>query len=246
MDAPRLEGEALASKGSSGCTSTFCQAWAELGSGAPDGICIDADTAVWYGDVPHQRCVRVREGGEVLQMVDLDRGAFACMLGGSDGMALLSWRHTGPAGEPHRRDAVGRASDEHASRYAGCRLASTPLGTALDFARTLDRCAGILVEAAWEVPGDQAGCDREASFRSPRARPHSSAVAGAAVSGYSRQRIQRCKNGGRSRQADRDRRSSPRNRHRTSLPPAGDRALIWPNTTSGPTGGVRGPIAGPA
>jgi sugar lactone lactonase YvrE len=56
--------------------------WADLGEGVPDGICIDADNAVWYGDVPNKRCVRVREGGEVLQTINLDRGCFACMLGG--------------------------------------------------------------------------------------------------------------------------------------------------------------------
>lgn len=56
--------------------------WAELGGGVPDGICLDADGAVWYADVPNGRCVRVREGGEVLQTIDLDRGCFACMLGG--------------------------------------------------------------------------------------------------------------------------------------------------------------------
>jgi sugar lactone lactonase YvrE len=55
--------------------------WAEV-DGHPDGICIDADLAVWYADVPNKRCVRVREGGEVLQMIDVDRGCFACMLGG--------------------------------------------------------------------------------------------------------------------------------------------------------------------
>src|SRR5215469_2041743 len=59
--------------------------WADLGSGVPDGICIDADGAVWYADVPNKRCVRVREGGAVLQAIDLDRGCFACMLGGPDG-----------------------------------------------------------------------------------------------------------------------------------------------------------------
>ena len=63
--------------------------WAELGEGAPDGICMDAQGAVWYADVPNQRCVRVREGGEVLQTVELDRGCFACMLGGEDGKTLF-------------------------------------------------------------------------------------------------------------------------------------------------------------
>jgi sugar lactone lactonase YvrE len=57
------------------------RAWAEL-EDHPDGICLDADGAVWYGDVGSRRCVRVREGGEVLQVIDLDRGCFACILGG--------------------------------------------------------------------------------------------------------------------------------------------------------------------
>jgi sugar lactone lactonase YvrE len=62
--------------------------WAELGAGVPDGICMDAEGAVWYADVPNERCVRVREGGAVLQTVELDRGCFACMLGGEDGTTL--------------------------------------------------------------------------------------------------------------------------------------------------------------
>ena len=56
--------------------------WADLGEGTPDGICVDAQDAVWYADVPGQRCVRVAAGGAVLQTVGLDRGGFACMLGG--------------------------------------------------------------------------------------------------------------------------------------------------------------------
>ena len=51
--------------------------WADLGDGVAVGICADADGAIWYGDVPNKRCVRVREGGEVLETVDLDRGCFA-------------------------------------------------------------------------------------------------------------------------------------------------------------------------
>jgi sugar lactone lactonase YvrE len=65
------------------------RAWADLDGGVPDGICIDVEDAVWYGDVPNKRCVRVRAGGEVLQTIDLDRGCFACMLGGVDNRTLF-------------------------------------------------------------------------------------------------------------------------------------------------------------
>jgi sugar lactone lactonase YvrE len=70
--------------------------WADLGEGTPDGICLDTQIAVWYADVPNQRCVRVAEGGTVLQTVELDRGCFACVLGGPDRTTLFivaaQWR----------------------------------------------------------------------------------------------------------------------------------------------------------
>jgi sugar lactone lactonase YvrE len=70
--------------------------WAALGDDAPDGSCLDAESAIWYADVGHQHCVRVREGGKVLQTVQVDRGCFACMLGGADKQTLFimaaEWR----------------------------------------------------------------------------------------------------------------------------------------------------------
>jgi sugar lactone lactonase YvrE len=61
--------------------------WADVDD-YPDGICLDADQAIWYGDVGSKRCVRVHEGGEVLQVIELDRGCFACILGGPDRRTL--------------------------------------------------------------------------------------------------------------------------------------------------------------
>jgi sugar lactone lactonase YvrE len=69
--------------------------WAD-GIGA-DGICLDADGAVWaQSGAMETACVRVREGGEILERIDLDRSPFACMLGGADGRSLFilaaEWR----------------------------------------------------------------------------------------------------------------------------------------------------------
>jgi sugar lactone lactonase YvrE len=62
--------------------------WAELPGAFPDGICLDVEGAIWYADVPGRRCVRVREGGEILQTVEADRGCFACVLGGASRTTL--------------------------------------------------------------------------------------------------------------------------------------------------------------
>lgn len=62
--------------------------WAELDH-APDGICADADGAIWVATVPGKRCLRLAEGGAVLETVHVDRGCFACMLGGDDGRTLF-------------------------------------------------------------------------------------------------------------------------------------------------------------
>lgn len=67
--------------------------WADLGAAAaPDGISVDGDT-IWYADVPNQACVQVREGGEVLARVELDRGVFDCVVTGTTVyVAAARWR----------------------------------------------------------------------------------------------------------------------------------------------------------
>ena len=65
--------------------------WAELGL-PPDGICLDADGAIWVA-VPTNpgALVRVAEGGEVLERIDVDdMGVYACMLGGDERKTLFS------------------------------------------------------------------------------------------------------------------------------------------------------------
>ena len=65
------------------------RAWAQTPGDHPDGVTLDADGALWYADVGNSRCVRIREGGEVLDTVQLDRGCFSCALGGADGRTLF-------------------------------------------------------------------------------------------------------------------------------------------------------------
>lgn len=80
--------------------------WAELDGAAPDGISLDAEGAVWYGDVPNRRCVRVREGGAVLQAIELDDGCFSCALGGPDGRTLFMVTAPWPVPEGERAGRV--------------------------------------------------------------------------------------------------------------------------------------------
>ncbi len=56
---------------------------------APDGICLDAEGAVWVADAMHSRLLRVAEGGRIIEERKTGVGAFACMLGGDDGRTLF-------------------------------------------------------------------------------------------------------------------------------------------------------------
>jgi sugar lactone lactonase YvrE len=63
--------------------------WADV---TGDGICIDAERAVWCSAVGadgRDVVLRVREGGEVLDRIEVDRPCYACMLGGKDGRTLF-------------------------------------------------------------------------------------------------------------------------------------------------------------
>lgn len=77
--------------------------FADLGLRGPDGIALDAEGCVWFADAFGDACVRVREGGEVTDVIETGRGCFACALGGPDGRTLLLLTGEGFTGEAIRR-----------------------------------------------------------------------------------------------------------------------------------------------
>jgi sugar lactone lactonase YvrE len=85
--------------------------WAETPGDHPDGICMDAQGAIWYADVGNRHCVRVKEGGQVLATIGLDRGAYACILS---------------RGEHPRLFVVGQAFDGRPSPHPSGLVVSFP------------------------------------------------------------------------------------------------------------------------
>jgi sugar lactone lactonase YvrE len=71
---------------------------------APDGMCLDAEGAIWVADALHGRVIRVREGGEIVDEVPVDGGVYACMLGGAAGTTLYIC--TAPDFDEHARSAA--------------------------------------------------------------------------------------------------------------------------------------------
>ncbi|MDI6028912.1 SMP-30/gluconolactonase/LRE family protein [Corticibacterium sp. UT-5YL-CI-8] len=63
--------------------------FADIPGHVPDGICLDAESCVWAASPFTNSCIRVGEGGRIIETVTVDgAGAFACMLGGEDGRTL--------------------------------------------------------------------------------------------------------------------------------------------------------------
>ncbi len=95
--------------------------WADLERRVPDGICLDADGCIWVANAAAPECIRVAEGGQVLDVLETDRNAFACMLGGPDGRHLfvLTSRHSHPTRCLANREAqvlVTEVTVPHAGR----------------------------------------------------------------------------------------------------------------------------------
>lgn len=74
----------------------------------PDGLCLDAEGAIWVADAIHHRVRRVTEGGRVLDERSTGAlGVYACMLGGADGKTLYCC--CAPSFAEHERAPVREA-----------------------------------------------------------------------------------------------------------------------------------------
>jgi sugar lactone lactonase YvrE len=82
--------------------------WAELPDRLPDGICLDAAGAVWVANAGAPECLRVAEGGQVLEVIDTGDPCYACMLGGPEGTTLFILTSTGSDPETCRDERTGR------------------------------------------------------------------------------------------------------------------------------------------
>ena len=72
--------------------------WASLDGLTPDGCCLDEGGGIWVASPFQKVFVRVLEGGEITDRIEVDQGAIACMLGGDDGRTLFLL--TAPAVDP--------------------------------------------------------------------------------------------------------------------------------------------------
>ena len=82
--------------------------WAELGKSVPDGICLDAENAIWVACPTASEVIRVKQGGEVTERIKVETDAFACMLGGPDGRTLFVATAANSDPEKCRADRTGR------------------------------------------------------------------------------------------------------------------------------------------
>ena len=89
--------------------------FAELPGREPDGICADAEGAIWVACFNTGEAVRVLEGGEITDRVRCGRHAIACQLGGDDGRTLFCTAYTGTVED---MDAGKRLAVIYAARVA--------------------------------------------------------------------------------------------------------------------------------
>ncbi len=80
--------------------------WAEIAPALPDGICLDAEGAIWSSSPYTNETIRVFEGGRVAETIKTDQMSIACALGGPDRKTLFLL--TAPSTDPDKcRDTHG-------------------------------------------------------------------------------------------------------------------------------------------
>ncbi len=84
--------------------------WGRVRGAVPDGICLDAEGAIWMASPISHQVLRVAEGGEVLDEVRTaeDRQPFACALGGPDRRTLFVCTAFDSEPESCRAERAGR------------------------------------------------------------------------------------------------------------------------------------------
>ncbi|MBW2091109.1 MAG: SMP-30/gluconolactonase/LRE family protein [Deltaproteobacteria bacterium] len=80
--------------------------WAQLEGDFPDGICLDAEGAVWVASPVGTEVLRVREGGEVTHRLKASNKVYACMLGGPERRTLFALT----ANSSNPQEVLARAS----------------------------------------------------------------------------------------------------------------------------------------
>jgi sugar lactone lactonase YvrE len=73
--------------------------FADLGERFPDGLCADAEGAIWVGCFNTGEFLRVRNGGEITDVIRFDGSAISCVLGSEDGKTLFMTTFLGPSSE---------------------------------------------------------------------------------------------------------------------------------------------------
>ncbi|KQS95487.1 SMP-30/gluconolactonase/LRE family protein [Rhizobium sp. Leaf386] len=71
--------------------------FADLGQRQPDGLCADAEGALWVACFNTGEFVRVLDGGEITDKFEFEGRGVSCTLGGADGHQLFLSTYLGPS-----------------------------------------------------------------------------------------------------------------------------------------------------
>ncbi len=115
--AARLTAFDIGANGTLSCRRVWAPTWPRV----PDGVCLDAEAAIWIANPLAPQCARIGEGGTVLETVATSQNCYACMLGGEDDRTLFMMTAPtsipeGAAAAPRGRIEIASAPAPHAGR----------------------------------------------------------------------------------------------------------------------------------